>query len=72
MANISDHWKDDCLEYRGVVLTGAGAHWCAEWDGLPTDETCYEWPCCAYAIETNIPPTYDNWESCATIWEEPE
>jgi hypothetical protein len=35
----------DCLHYRGEVLTGTYSHWCAEWDGLPIDETCYEWPC---------------------------
>lgn len=39
------HWETDCMEYRGAVLTGRYAHWCAEWDDLPIDETCEEWPC---------------------------
>jgi hypothetical protein len=33
------------MYWRGVVLTGKYAHWCDEWDGLPIDETCEEWPC---------------------------
>lgn len=40
-----EDWIADCLEYRGVVLTGEKAHWCSEWDGLPIDETSLEWPC---------------------------
>lgn len=38
-------WEQDCLRWRGVVLNGAAAHWCRDWDGLPIDETCPEWPC---------------------------
>lgn len=38
-------WRDDCLEWRGRVLTGEHGHWCNEWDLLPVDETCVEWPC---------------------------
>lgn len=38
-------WEADCLEYRDRILTGVEAHWCAEWDDLPIDETCPEWPC---------------------------
>ena len=72
MANISDEWKEDCLEYRGVVLTGAGAHWCVEWDDLPIDETCYEWPCCEYATSLNIPATGINWKSYESTWEPSE
>lgn len=41
-------WEEDCLEYRGVLLTGRYAHYCLDWDGLPIDETCVEWPCCAF------------------------
>lgn len=41
----SDDWKQDCLKYRGKVLTGEYGHWCMEWDQLPVDETCPEWPC---------------------------
>jgi hypothetical protein len=38
-------WEPDCLKWRGVVLTGKYAHWCMEYDELPVDETCFEWPC---------------------------
>ena len=42
----STQWVEDCLRWRGVVLTGEYAHWCFEYDDLPMDETCYgEWPC---------------------------
>jgi hypothetical protein len=45
-------WEEDCLEWRGSVLTGKHAHWCPEWDDLPIDETCAEWPCgCAESEE---------------------
>lgn len=39
-------WHADCLRWRGKVLTGAKAHWCHEWDGLPVDETTEEWQGC--------------------------
>lgn len=39
-------WKEDCMRYRGVVLTGEKSHWCYEWDGLPVDETTREFDCC--------------------------
>jgi len=29
---------------RGELLIGKYGHWCNEWDGLPIDETCMEWP----------------------------
>jgi hypothetical protein len=45
-------WADDCQLYRGQLLTGKHQHWCSEWDGLPTDDTCYEWPCCDVAHRT--------------------
>lgn len=38
-------WETDCVEWRGVVLTGVYAHWCPIWHDLPMDETCPEWPC---------------------------
>lgn len=42
-------WVADCEQHRGAVLTGRYAHWCWEWDGLPMDETCGEFPCnCAF------------------------
>jgi hypothetical protein len=46
----SPEWIEDCLFWRGEVLLGRQAHWCFEYDGLPVDETCPEWPChCAWA-----------------------
>ena len=36
----------ESLKWRGVVLTGKYRHWCAEWDELPTDETCPEFEVC--------------------------
>ena len=45
-------WEDDCREFRGDVLTGQHGHWCWEYDGLPVDETCSEWPCCEVAYRT--------------------
>lgn len=38
-------WEQDCHKWRGMVLHGRYTHWCANWDGLPMDETCPEWPC---------------------------
>lgn len=42
---VEAEFERDCLRFRGRVLTGAHAHWCSEWDDLPVDETCPEWPC---------------------------
>ena len=39
-------WIEDCIRWRGKVLTGKYCHWCYEWDGLPVDETCREFGCC--------------------------
>jgi hypothetical protein len=41
----SPDWIRDCMRWHGRVLDGKHAHWCYEWDGLPIDETCDEWPC---------------------------
>ena len=41
----SPQWKVDSLHWRGRILTGEYGHWCDDWDGLPIDETCPEWPC---------------------------
>ena len=38
-------WNADCVFWRGKVLTGKHSHWCFDWDELPVDETCREWPC---------------------------
>lgn len=47
MADISEalEWQSDCLKWRGRLLRGEKSHWCYDWDGLPVDETCREWPC---------------------------
>lgn len=46
-----ERWEADCQKWRGRVLTGAYAHWCFEWDELPVDETCREWPCGCFPTE---------------------
>jgi hypothetical protein len=52
MTGLSQEWVDDCLRYRGMVLTGRFAHWCQDWDGLPVDETCgQEFECCSCELE---------------------
>ena len=38
-------WEEECLRWRGRILTGECAHFCFDWDDLPIDETCEEWPC---------------------------
>jgi hypothetical protein len=45
MSQPSQHWIEDSMRWRGVVLTGKYAHWCFDYDDLPVDETCDEWPC---------------------------
>jgi len=45
MPTPSAEFIEDSLKWRGKVLTGRYAHWCPEWDDLPIDETCDEWPC---------------------------
>ena len=47
-------WQADCLHWRKRVLSGRFAHWCPEWDGLPMDETCEEWPCGCQFIGTRL------------------
>lgn len=42
----SQEFIEDCLRYRGKILTGAKAHFCWDWDGLPVDETTPEFECC--------------------------
>jgi hypothetical protein len=39
-------WVEQCRFWRGRVLTGKYAHWCADWDNLPVDETTPEWSTC--------------------------
>ena len=50
-AKLAYKWVDDCMRVRGRVLTGVHAHWCREWDGLPVDETCSEFPCGCSAVK---------------------
>ena len=38
-------WEDNCIHWRGRILTGKDAHWCADWDDLPVDDTTPEYPC---------------------------
>lgn len=45
MIDPSPEFIEDCIRWRGRVLRGHYAHWCPEWDDLPIDETCSEWPC---------------------------
>ena len=45
MSELSEEWIEDCMKWRGRVLKGEFRHWCIDWDGLPIDETCEEWPC---------------------------
>jgi len=45
----ADHrkdWEEDCLRWRGRLLNPEGrfAHWCNDWDDLPMDDTCDEFP----------------------------
>ena len=44
----SPDWIEDCMRWRGRVLTGKHAHWCHDWDCLPIDETTDEFPCACF------------------------
>ncbi len=46
MSGPSEEFIRESIRWRGRVLTGKYAHWCADWDELPVDETTPEWPCC--------------------------
>ena len=41
----SKDWEAECLKWRGEVLKGTFCHYCSDFDELPVDETCHEWPC---------------------------
>jgi hypothetical protein len=43
-----EEWVQECLCWRGVELKGVFAHYCHDWDGLPMDETCVEFPCACF------------------------
>ena len=38
-------FEESSIYWRGYILKGKYAHCCDDWDGLPIDETCLEWPC---------------------------
>lgn len=43
----SQQWFDESTKWRGRILQGRYAHWCADWDELPVDETTpNEFVCC--------------------------
>ncbi len=46
MSAPSPEFIAESLKWRGRVLTGRFAHWCADWDELPVDETTPEWESC--------------------------
>lgn len=48
-------WVADCLRWWGRVLTGPRAHWCADWDCLPVDDTTWEAGCCTCYPERRQP-----------------
>lgn len=48
-------WKEDCMRWRGRVLTGEKSHWCFDWDFLPVDETTSEIDCCHCTWEDGKP-----------------
>lgn len=51
MEKDREEWVRDSKKWRGRELFGEHSHWCCDWDFLPTDETCPEWPCsCASEI----------------------
>ena len=45
MTEPSQAFIEDSLRYRGRALRGVYVHWCPDWDDLPMDESCVEWPC---------------------------
>ena len=44
--NFMTEFEEDCLPFWGKVLTGKYRHYCDEFDGLPIDETCFEFQFC--------------------------
>jgi len=55
VSEYPDTFEGDCMRYRRRILTGKYAHTCWDWDGLPIDETCEEWPCaCQAELEKQV------------------
>jgi len=44
-------WEEECMHFYNKVLDGEYRHYCYEWDGLPIDETCFEYKCCTCFFE---------------------
>jgi hypothetical protein len=59
----SAQWVEDCDKWRGQLLTGDYAHWCDDWDGLPMDETCPEWPCACADSMTRWRLSIEHWQT---------
>lgn len=50
-----DEWPSECRRWYGRELTGRWAHYCAEWDDMPLDETCEEFLACrCYGQDTDV------------------
>ena len=43
---VSD-WTEDCIKWRGRILSGPYSHWCADWDDLPVNFFTPEFSTCA-------------------------
>ena len=41
-----DELDKESLKTRGHTLAGKYRHWCNEFDGLPVDESCFEFKFC--------------------------
>jgi len=44
--NDTLEWATDCEFHHGRILSGEHAHYCADWDWMPIDETCPEFEAC--------------------------
>lgn len=63
MTVLVTDWEADCMEWRGRILDGNDAHWCPDWDDLPIDSTCEEYPCYCFdapsRLRSPIKPAYE-------------
>lgn len=50
-----EDWKEQCLHWHGIILTGDYCHYCVDWNGLPIDENCMEWNGCVCYPEAEFP-----------------
>lgn len=51
--NQTTRWVDACDKSRGRTLAGIHAHYCIEYNDVPVDETCPEWPCTCFEERRN-------------------